>query len=217
MPVNLILSRVFSAMLLVLAAFSLIYGIRLFVRRESTPGPKRGQQIVRIALGPMVLSAVLILAMGQIRPDLRMTSVLLAIPVIVFSLRFAYVLWHEPTEDDAIASFAEDREHCGRCGYSVIANATGRCSECGWDFPTGTLRIEDREWTAWWKKWRIGYMRHHRWHLFSYIGLGLYFFFIAAVFWSQDKRPQAFVLSLVGVHNLVNGIRVIEYFCRRDA
>ena len=215
MSPNLSLSFILPILLAIMSVAGLLYGAVMFARRESTPGPQKTRQVARIALGPMIVGTAIILLMGQIRPDKQMMSILLSLPMIVITLRFGWLVLHEPTEADFAANFAHDREHCGKCGYSVTGNLTGRCSECGWIFPTGALRKEEPDWSAWWRKWRIDFVRGWRWHLSSYIGLGLYFFVLGAIFWSQDKRGSAVVISLLGVHFSINAVRVIAYLRRR--
>jgi hypothetical protein len=212
-----LLSLVLRTTLIILSIVSGFYSVRMFMRRRSTPGPQKSRQIARMALGPLIIGLVIVLWLGQINPEKRTMSYLAAVPIIVVTLRFGWLILHEPTEADAVANFAHDREHCGRCGYSLIGNVTGRCSECGWTLPTGPLPTEEPDWSAWWRKWRIEYLRHWVWNVSSYIGIGLYCFMLAALFWSQDRVPSAVVMGLLGVHLSINAVRVISYLRRARA
>jgi hypothetical protein len=211
------ISFILRTTLLILSIAGMVYSVRMFLRRQSTPGPQKSRQIARIAVGPMILALVIMLWTGQVDPEKTTLSYLLSVPVIVVTLRFLWLILHEPTEADAVNNFAHDRQHCGRCGYSLTGNVSGRCSECGWDFPTGSLPAEEPDWSAWWRKWRIEYLRHYVWNLSSYIGIGLYCLAMAGVFWSQDKVPSAVVIGLLGIHLCINAIRVAAYLRRRRA
>jgi hypothetical protein len=210
-------SLILHTTLVILAITGIFYSLRMFMRRQSTPGPQKSRQIARIAVGPTILLLVIILWFGQANPQMQTRSYLLAPPVIVVMLRYLWLILHEPTEADVVANFAHDREHCGRCGYSLTGNVTGRCSECGWDFPTGPLPTEDPDWSAWWRKWRIEYLRHFAWHLCFYIGIGLYSLALAVLFWSQGERAPAVVIGLLGIHLCINAIRVADCLHRRNA
>ena len=206
-----------NLILMAMATVAMFYSVRMYVRRQSTPGPQKARQVARIALGPIILGAVIMLMLGQMNPEKRTLSYLLCLPLLVVIFRFAWMILHEPTEADAVENFAHDREHCGRCGYSVTGNVTGICSECGWTYPDGPLPAEEPDWSAWWRKWRIHYLRHYRWHLFSYIGIGFFCLGMAVWFWMQGSTPSAVVIGLLGVHLCINAFRVIDYLRRRQA
>src|SRR4051794_16658060 len=130
-----LLPQLLMTILLAFAVVCLLYSARMFMRRQSCPGPQKARQISKIAFGPTVVAIVIILWVGQMRPDKHTLSFLLVPPLIVIAGKYGWTIFHEPTEADVINCFAHDREHCGRCGYSVIGNVTGRCPECGWIFP----------------------------------------------------------------------------------
>jgi hypothetical protein len=209
-----LLSTIFLGILLAFATVAMVYSARMFLGRQSSPGPRKSRQIARIALGPTTVALAIILAVGQIRPDKRVLSYLVSAPLMVIVLRFAWEAFREPTESDAISCFAHDRERCGRCGYSVTGNVTGRCPECGWIYPVGEMRAEDPDWSAWWRKWRIGYLHKYLWHLSSYLGMGLYFLVLSLIFWMWGELPSAVLSALVGIHLCINGFRVIGYLRR---
>src|SRR4051812_48094945 len=100
-----LLSLILNACLLTLAALALIYSVRMFLRRQWAPDPQKSRQIARIIIGPMILGIAIMLAIGQIRPEKQTLSFILAIPMIFIALRYAWVIFHETSEDDAIANF----------------------------------------------------------------------------------------------------------------
>jgi len=136
---------VLVAILMAMGILAMAFSVRQFVRRQSTPGPQKSRQVARIALGPMIIGIMIILYLGQTSHGLQAMFSLMCLPLVVVALRFAWLIFHEPTEADAIENFAHDREHCGKCGYSVTGNMTGTCPECAWVYPTGELPVEESD------------------------------------------------------------------------
>jgi hypothetical protein len=152
--------------------------------------------------------------LGQNNPEKRVLSYLLCAPMLMIVARYAWVGYHTPTEEDALDNYSRNPEYCGRCAYSLTGNITGACPECGWTIPTAPLLIESSDWSAWWRKWRIDYVRHWRWHLFSYAVFAIFFFITAAYFLSQEKTGGAAVMAIMAVHFSINTFRVASYVLR---
>src|SRR4051812_13735782 len=93
------------------------YSLRAFLKGESTPGPEKSRQVARVAVGPILVAMFAMMWVGQLQPERATLSYLLSVPLLVVCWRLAWLILHEPTEADALANFAHDREHCGRCGY----------------------------------------------------------------------------------------------------
>ena len=205
-----------AVMLMAMGVIGMVFGVRGFIRRQSSPSHQKSRQIAQMALGPTIIGIIIMLYLGTVDPRMKVMTYLMCLPLIIVALRFVWLILHEPTEGDAVENFAHDREHCGKCGYSVTGNVTGICPECGWVYPIGELTVEESDWSAWWRKWRIKYLRHTLWHLSSYLGIGSFCLAMAAVFWAKDDLIPAVMIALLGIHLSINAIRVIDYLRRRN-
>jgi ribosomal protein L37E len=61
-------------------------------------------------------------------------------------------------ESESKVNYSLDPLHCGRCGYDLTANATGVCSECGWELPKLPIRLQNPVWHVWWREPTIEYL-----------------------------------------------------------
>ncbi|QDU35017.1 hypothetical protein KS4_30940 [Poriferisphaera corsica] len=61
-------------------------------------------------------------------------------------------------EDEALRRWVDGPGVCGKCGYDVRACEDGRCSECGWVWPKGEVRLMREDVWDWRMGWRIDYL-----------------------------------------------------------
>ncbi len=198
--------------LLGLGTTMFIWSIRLFVKRRSGNWSRRSTLPV-LCLGTVATGIMLWVYFTS--PGMHLGSLLLCIPMLLITVRSAWVMYRPMSQGEAIQNFSQNSALCGQCSYNLTGNTSGICPECGWVIPVGELLVEDPDFAAWWRKWSISYLRDTTWHLSSYIGLSLIFLALSVYFY-LDGNWMPSILSLpLAAHLAINAVRVTIYIRRR--
>jgi hypothetical protein len=203
-------------MLLIFAIVMVVsFGVGQYIEGKRAPlSPRQSRKESRwiwALTGPIcVLSAWMAWNSGT--PQSRLFAVVMMAYLAIGAVVAVRQWLGSPPEREAVANFAVDPRHCGRCEYDLTGNTSGICPECGWRIPRWPLDVDSPGWAVWWRRWTIEHLRCWRVTLAILTGQWVV---VAGITAAMAVYPAvtygAMIGALVVMNTSINIVRVAAY------